>query len=224
MKIQPLLIVFFDVATTIAAVFKTVVSCNDTRRTVVLKNAVIVEMSTKNIKYSFKFYKLLYMSHWVNLMMWSRCISLFCASPCAVCLTSVCRCILFMMQHVHVWENVLCCGLQYYMYVYSYVMPQAIRDKVDEYLNCEDIAMNFLVSHITRKPPIKVSIFTLFAFLHDCIFIILLLASGFGWWSQCMMCQKLVILVVLQSPMHVTNHTSSDLSASIEFSIPELNS
>ena len=51
----------------------------------------------------------------------------------------------------------VCFGaLQYYMYVYSYVMPQAIRDKVDEYLNCEDIAMNFLVSHITRRPPIKV--------------------------------------------------------------------
>lgn len=36
-------------------------------------------------------------------------------------------------------------------------MPQPIRDMVDEYINCEDIAMNFLVSHITRKPPIKVS-------------------------------------------------------------------
>lgn len=36
-------------------------------------------------------------------------------------------------------------------------MPQAIRDMVDDYINCEDIAMNFLVSHITRKPPIKVS-------------------------------------------------------------------
>jgi len=35
-------------------------------------------------------------------------------------------------------------------------MPQVIRDKVDEYMNCEDLAMNFLVSHITRKPPIKV--------------------------------------------------------------------
>lgn len=45
---------------------------------------------------------------------------------------------------------------QYYAYLYSYVMPQAIRDMVDEYINCEDIAMNFLVSHITRKPPIKV--------------------------------------------------------------------
>jgi len=51
---------------------------------------------------------------------------------------------------------VMCVRVQYYMYVYSYVMPQAIRDKVDEYLNCEDLAMNFLVSHITRKPPIKV--------------------------------------------------------------------
>ncbi|XP_013380983.1 exostosin-like 3 [Lingula anatina] len=46
---------------------------------------------------------------------------------------------------------------KYYLYLYSYVMPQAIRDKVDEYLNCEDIAMNFLVSHITRQPPIKVT-------------------------------------------------------------------
>ncbi|XP_070209496.1 exostosin-like 3 [Littorina saxatilis] len=46
---------------------------------------------------------------------------------------------------------------KYYAYLYSYVMPQAIRDKVDQYTNCEDIAMNFLVSHITRKPPIKVT-------------------------------------------------------------------
>ncbi|CAG03555.1 unnamed protein product [Tetraodon nigroviridis] len=46
---------------------------------------------------------------------------------------------------------------KYYAYLYSYVMPQPIRDMVDEYINCEDIAMNFLVSHITRKPPIKVT-------------------------------------------------------------------
>ncbi|XP_033121610.1 exostosin-like 3 [Anneissia japonica] len=46
---------------------------------------------------------------------------------------------------------------KYYSYVYSYIMPKVIRDKVDEYMNCEDIAMNFLVSHITRKPPIKVT-------------------------------------------------------------------
>ncbi|XP_055839540.1 exostosin-3 [Episyrphus balteatus] len=46
---------------------------------------------------------------------------------------------------------------RYYLYLYSYYLPQAIRDKVDEYMNCEDIAMNFLVSHITRKPPVKVT-------------------------------------------------------------------
>ncbi|XP_067014505.2 exostosin-3 isoform X2 [Anabrus simplex] len=46
---------------------------------------------------------------------------------------------------------------KYYTYLYSYWLPQAIRDKVDEYMNCEDIAMNFLVSHITRKPPVKVT-------------------------------------------------------------------
>lgn len=46
---------------------------------------------------------------------------------------------------------------KYYANMYSHVMPQAIRDKVDEYMNCEDIAMNFLVSHITRKPPVKVT-------------------------------------------------------------------
>ncbi|XP_034141384.1 exostosin-3 isoform X3 [Drosophila guanche] len=46
---------------------------------------------------------------------------------------------------------------KYYMYLYTYHLPQAIRDKVDEYMNCEDIAMNFLVSHITRRPPVKVT-------------------------------------------------------------------
>uniref|UniRef100_U5EV17 glucuronosyl-galactosyl-proteoglycan 4-alpha-N-acetylglucosaminyltransferase n=1 Tax=Corethrella appendiculata TaxID=1370023 RepID=U5EV17_9DIPT len=46
---------------------------------------------------------------------------------------------------------------KYYTYLYTYTLPQAIRDKVDEYMNCEDIALNFLVSHITRKPPVKVT-------------------------------------------------------------------
>jgi len=35
-------------------------------------------------------------------------------------------------------------------------MPSAVREKVDEFMNCEDLAMNFLISHITGKPPIKV--------------------------------------------------------------------
>ena len=46
---------------------------------------------------------------------------------------------------------------KYYAYMYTYAMPQVIRDMVDEFTNCEDIAMNFLVSHMTRKPPIKVT-------------------------------------------------------------------
>ncbi|XP_060518038.1 exostosin-3 isoform X1 [Cylas formicarius] len=46
---------------------------------------------------------------------------------------------------------------RHYLHLYWTWLPQAIRDKVDEYMNCEDIAMNFLVSHITRKPPVKVT-------------------------------------------------------------------
>lgn len=36
-------------------------------------------------------------------------------------------------------------------------MPAAIRRWVDERMNCEDIAMNFLVSNVTGKAPIKVT-------------------------------------------------------------------
>lgn len=46
---------------------------------------------------------------------------------------------------------------RHYLHLYWKWLPQAIRDKVDEYMNCEDIAMNFLVSHITRLPPVKVT-------------------------------------------------------------------
>ncbi|TRY69988.1 hypothetical protein TCAL_02823 [Tigriopus californicus] len=46
---------------------------------------------------------------------------------------------------------------KYYNYLYSSVMPKAIRTKVDEFMNCEDLAMNFLISHVTRKPPVKVT-------------------------------------------------------------------
>jgi hypothetical protein len=35
-------------------------------------------------------------------------------------------------------------------------MPQIIRDLVDKERNCEDIAMQFLVSNITKLPPIYV--------------------------------------------------------------------
>ncbi|XP_045508834.1 exostosin-3 [Colias croceus] len=46
---------------------------------------------------------------------------------------------------------------RYYLWAYWRALPAAVRDYVDEYMNCEDIAMNFLVAHITRKPPVKVT-------------------------------------------------------------------
>nr|CAG4638269.1 EOG090X01LY [Cyclestheria hislopi] len=46
---------------------------------------------------------------------------------------------------------------RYYNYVYSTAMPGDIKTWVDEHMNCEDIAMNFLVSNITGKAPIKVT-------------------------------------------------------------------
>lgn len=36
-------------------------------------------------------------------------------------------------------------------------MPSIIKEWVDEHMNCEDIAMNFLVANFTRKAPIKVA-------------------------------------------------------------------
>ena len=47
---------------------------------------------------------------------------------------------------------------QIYLYEYSLNQPLAVRAMVDELMNCEDLAFNFLISHLTRKPPIKVLI------------------------------------------------------------------
>ncbi|CAL8094026.1 unnamed protein product [Calicophoron daubneyi] len=46
---------------------------------------------------------------------------------------------------------------KYYLHAYTWEMPGPIRQMVDEYMNGEDIAMNFLVSHISRKPPIRIN-------------------------------------------------------------------
>ena len=40
--------------------------------------------------------------------------------------------------------------------LYTYVMPQSIRDLVDERMNCEDIAMQFLISNHTSLPPLYI--------------------------------------------------------------------
>lgn len=45
---------------------------------------------------------------------------------------------------------------KYWSFLYTTYMPSEIKNWVDEHMNCEDIAMNFLVANITNKPPIKV--------------------------------------------------------------------
>ncbi|XP_076544829.1 exostosin glycosyltransferase sotv isoform X1 [Osmia lignaria lignaria] len=46
---------------------------------------------------------------------------------------------------------------KYWNYMYTTAMPGDIKEWVDDHMNCEDIAMNFLVANITRKAPIKVT-------------------------------------------------------------------
>ncbi|CAG0879673.1 unnamed protein product [Darwinula stevensoni] len=45
---------------------------------------------------------------------------------------------------------------KYWSFAYWTKLPKEIKEWVDENMNCEDIAMNFLVSHFTHKGPIKV--------------------------------------------------------------------
>lgn len=47
--------------------------------------------------------------------------------------------------------------MQYFSHLFTYMMPSYIRDWVDKHMNCEDIAMNFMVTNYTGKAPIKVS-------------------------------------------------------------------
>ncbi|KAH7712565.1 RIB-2 protein [Aphelenchoides avenae] len=42
-----------------------------------------------------------------------------------------------------------------YLHAYTYEMPAAIREHVDEVMNCEDIAMNFLVANMTGSAMIR---------------------------------------------------------------------
>ncbi|XP_044758088.1 exostosin-2 [Coccinella septempunctata] len=46
---------------------------------------------------------------------------------------------------------------KYWSYMYTKKLTSEIRDWVDENMNCEDIAMNFLVANVTNQPPIKVT-------------------------------------------------------------------
>lgn len=46
---------------------------------------------------------------------------------------------------------------RYYHYLYSHYLPASLKNMVDQLANCEDILMNFLVSAVTKLPPIKVT-------------------------------------------------------------------
>lgn len=46
---------------------------------------------------------------------------------------------------------------RYYHYLYTHYLPASLKNMVDQLANCEDILMNFLVSAVTKLPPIKVT-------------------------------------------------------------------
>jgi glucuronyl/N-acetylglucosaminyl transferase EXT2 len=48
-------------------------------------------------------------------------------------------------------------GFQYFSYAYTNSLPGNIKAWVDDMINCEDIAMNFLIANLTGKAAIKVA-------------------------------------------------------------------
>nr|XP_054774735.1 exostosin-2-like [Lytechinus pictus] len=46
---------------------------------------------------------------------------------------------------------------KYFSYAYTHKMSPHIKTWVDAHMNCEDIAMNFLIANITGKAPMKVT-------------------------------------------------------------------
>ncbi|XP_022093971.1 exostosin-2-like [Acanthaster planci] len=46
---------------------------------------------------------------------------------------------------------------KYFSYLYTHKMSAHIKSWVDDHMNCEDLAMNFLISNATGKPPMKVT-------------------------------------------------------------------
>uniref|UniRef100_A0A3Q3GUS5 Exostosin glycosyltransferase 1b n=1 Tax=Labrus bergylta TaxID=56723 RepID=A0A3Q3GUS5_9LABR len=46
---------------------------------------------------------------------------------------------------------------KYYHYLYTSYLPASLKAMVDQMSNCEDILMNFLVSSVSKLPPIKVT-------------------------------------------------------------------
>lgn len=60
--------------------------------------------------------------------------------------------VVFIYVHIHIHLSV-----RYYHYLFTHHVPASLLAMVDRMANCEDILMNFLVSAVTRQPPIKVT-------------------------------------------------------------------
>ena len=46
---------------------------------------------------------------------------------------------------------------RYYNYMYTHYASSLLTQRVDAANNCHDILLNFLVAHVTRRPPIKLT-------------------------------------------------------------------
>ena len=46
---------------------------------------------------------------------------------------------------------------RYFGYLYSNWLSSEPKQLVDQSKNCEDILLNFLISHVTKSPPIKLT-------------------------------------------------------------------
>jgi len=44
----------------------------------------------------------------------------------------------------------------YYLFLYSHWLPQPMRDVITRLDDCDTLLVNFLVSHVTRQPPVGV--------------------------------------------------------------------
>lgn len=62
---------------------------------------------------------------------------------------------LWLYNNGHLWN--LSDFYRYYHYLYTHYLPASLKNMVDQLANCEDILMNFLVSAVTKLPPIKVT-------------------------------------------------------------------
>ena len=65
------------------------------------------------------------------------------------------------MSHVSCEYSMVLTGAafyhRFYNFYFSRVMGSRIRAHIDEVQNCEDIAFNMMVAHLTRQPPLKVT-------------------------------------------------------------------